>query len=305
METLLTEDSIVLKFSNANAFEPKSMYCLKIDESKNIDAVFGVQNGKTQTELHTLIFNGKWAWTESQAIEWYESHKKEIPVYDIEAPGIKKALSWLEKTTKSALDYKTFNEALEVKDCEYCDDGGIKVSGFLSTFKNTDRENDIVHDSAFDETVRELKKIGKLPMLRDHRSDTANQIGSFTKFEIIPGKGLYVEGKISKTPETEHIIKLIQDGHLNTFSMGGLFKYFKNGQRDSKNRAIIEAVNLLEGSVVVVPANPKAIFELKSFSTEQRENAEGVDSSKPKPLSRREKMIKTLNLIIRRQDYGI
>lgn len=140
---------------------------------------------------------------------------------------------------------------------------GIKISGFLSTFGNADRGNDVVHEAAFDKTIKDIQKRGgKIPMLRDHYAQTDHQIGMWDQFAITK-KGLQVSGRISRTSLTEHIIKLIQDGAINTLSMGGFFKYAE--EKDEKGRNIIEQVMLLEGSVVTIPANPQAEFSMKSL----------------------------------------
>lgn len=195
---------------------------------------------------------------------------------------------------------ESWSEALS-KVCEDCEgaekadeNDGIRVAGFASTFKNVDRENDIVLPVAFDKTVAELQAIGKLPMLKDHNNSVDSQVGSFTKFKIT-AKGLFVEGTISRTKETEHMIKLIEEGHLNTFSMGGLFKFADGGSIDSRGRRFIEEVALLETSIVSIPANPKAVFNRKS--SDSQEKPKEVEKSKPEGLSHREKVIKTIEII--------
>lgn len=181
------------------------------------------------------------------------------------------------------LDRKNLNLVKELNsfDVKADDDGEqITISGYLSTFRNVDRQNDVVKKGAFDEAIKGLKK---LPMLRDHRNSVDYQLGSFTTFKV-DSKGLYVEGKISKTAINEHTRKLIEDGHLDTLSMGGLFRY---DDRPNKNgNSVIAEVFLLEGSVVSIPANPKATFTMKSMS--DYENDDLVDDeSKDQQVSRK------------------
>lgn len=213
-----------------------------------------------------------------------------------------KALEWAKNNDEDIKDLTFFDEEIGFKACADCEDtrDGVKISGNLSTFKNVDREEDIVKEGAFDETVKELKKSGKLPMLKDHMATTDSQIGSFTKFKITPD-GLQVEGFISRTTESEHIIKLVEDGHLNTLSMGGLFKFANGGQRDKKGRRFIEKVALFEGSVVVVPANPKATFTQKSSNPaenpDQVDELSGESNEKAVSKTHREKMVEALQII--------
>jgi HK97 family phage prohead protease len=214
-----------------------------------------------------------------------------------------KILEWTKLYNVEQDQVTPFQEEIGFKQCADCEDtrDGIKISGMLSTFKNIDREGDIVMAGAFDSSIKELKRAGKLPMLKDHDASTDSQIGSFTRFKATE-EGLFVEGFISRTKQTEHIIKLIEDGHLNTLSMGGLFKFANGGQRDKRNRRFIEEVALFEGSVVVVPANPKATFTQKSSTPEQPANAEPVAQAKAQPVaSHREKMIDALKILKSRE----
>lgn len=172
------------------------------------------------------------------------------------------------------------------------DDGetrdGIRISGMLSTFKNVDREGDVVMDSAFDNTVKDFKKSGsKMPLLFDHRNETGSQAGSIDKLKVTK-EGLFFEAFISETEKTRHQIKLIQDGHLNTVSMGGIFKFKEMGRRDSRNRSFIEEVKLFEGSIVPIPANNSAIFQL-SDSEDPGKSVVIDDSQNPLRVSVTEK----------------
>ncbi|KKN68371.1 hypothetical protein LCGC14_0452470 [marine sediment metagenome] len=177
---------------------------------------------------------------------------------------------------------------------------GVRIMGFLSTFKNTDREGDVVAEGAFDQSLEDIKKRGgKLPLLFDHVNSTAMQGGSFEKFKVTE-HGLKFEAFISLTPNTSHQIQLIKDGHLSTSSMSGLFKFKDAGERDKKGRRFIEEVVLFEGSIVSIPANPKATFVMKSLDdsgiNNESEKSKEVPSGKPKKLSVREKVEQSLQL---------
>ena len=176
--------------------------------------------------------------------------------------------------TKVFVEYSNF----EVKANEA---EGCKIAGYLSTFKNVDRQNDIVLATAFDKTIKGLKM---LPMLRDHCNCTDDQVGSWVKFKV-DEVGLYVEGVIVEDEETAHLLALIKGGHLNTLSMGGLFKYAP--RPDNKGYSIIEEVVLLEGSIVSIPANPLAKFEAKSLASEPEE----VAKSEPDEVDYKSKAI--------------
>jgi len=175
-----------------------------------------------------------------------------------------------ENKCKMFQELKSF-ELTETKE----ENGNVRIAGYLSTFGNVDRESDIVSSQAFDETIKTIKK---LPMLRDHIADTDHMVGSFDVI-VRDQKGLYVEGSIELTEKTEHLIRLIKGGHINTLSMGGMFTY---DGLDKNGNYIISEVILFEGSIVVVPANPEAIFVVKAIG--DIENGDQVPDGKETQL---------------------
>lgn len=135
----------------------------------------------------------------------------------------------------------------------------VRIKGYLSTFGNFDRDGEFVEPGAFIETIQKFTK-SPLVMLSDHRNTTANVVGSFDTIRE-DTKGLYVEGQLSNA-QTQEMIGLrakVAEGHIRTLSMGGRFYY-----RDDK-RAIFK-VDLFEGSIVSIPANPLAIFSTRSLT---------------------------------------
>ena len=152
----------------------------------------------------------------------------------------------------------------------------IKIEGYLSTFKNVDRENDVVLAGAFDDTYKQLKI---LPLMRNHHYNTQDLMGAL-KLKKPDEKGLFVIGEHMVTPENIHESMMIKAGFLNSLSMGGAFKYAL--ERNKKGNSQIETVMLWEGSETPIPANAKATFIVKSLDTE--ENATETDKKEVQPL---------------------
>ena len=125
-------------------------------------------------------------------------------------------------------------------------------------------------------------------MLLDHDMRVEKQVGSWVRFEL-DDKGLFMEGRISKTPNTEHLIKLVEDGAINTTSIGGLMKY--EGQNKKGQNRIVK-IMLLETSIVTIPANEKAEFSQKSLAKPNQ-----VDESKDKGLTKKEKIDETKKIL--------
>jgi len=183
----------------------------------------------------------------------------------------RKAISELTKNGESAVGWKVFSssETFDIKSPDEVEDDNemmigsvIKIEGYLSTFGNVDRDGDIVDKEAFTETLKAQKVY---PLQRDHNYGTCDFIGDFTA--KVDDNGLLISGEILVTPGTIDLCYKIKSKKLNTLSMGGMFKYAE--EKDKKGNFIIKIVRLLEGSVVAIPANPKAKFITKSLEGEK------------------------------------
>lgn len=134
----------------------------------------------------------------------------------------------------------------------------VTISGYLSTFENmtkADRDGDYVKATAFDKSIG---KFSKNPvMLMDHQNDIEHLAGSFVGIQK-DGNGLAVIGKVSNAPELRRVRFLVGECHLKTLSMGGLFLYGADGKA-------INEVDLWEGSLAPIPANPDARFSVRSL----------------------------------------
>jgi HK97 family phage prohead protease len=128
----------------------------------------------------------------------------------------------------------------------------VRIKGYLSTFNGTDRDGDTVLPGAFAECIPRFMK--NPVMLADHRNSVASVVGHFTVVRE-DRAGLYIEGILSNSPEVAHVRALVAEGHLKTMSMGGMFFYKEDG-------TTIRKVELYEGTLTPVPANPDAIFSV-------------------------------------------
>lgn len=240
----------------------------------------------------------------------------------IKAKSLADANGWDHKAVAVVNEHHSF----DVKAADDDDDNetrkGVAIKGFLSTFKNVDRDGDIVMEGAFDRSLVQIEKAGgKLPLLFDHRNETTSQAGAFESLKIT-AKGLLFKAFISETPNTIHQLTLIKNGQLKTTSMGGIFKFAQNKdgsiQRNEKGNFFIETVDLFEGSIVAIPANPKALFTMKSLdellkntdpdtldigALTEIENPKAVSQENPKEVPRpgsswtaRQKYLKTLEV---------
>lgn len=142
------------------------------------------------------------------------------------------------------------------------------VRGWAST-ENIDRDGDIIASEAFAESVRDYLTAGGV-VLYNHNKDLV--IGKCTAVNIVPGQGLWVEAEIFT--KDEDILTAIRSGALRSFSVGFLAKNVDVNQESGG--LVYEKGDLLEISVVSVPANPQAIFEIVK-------NDENDESLEPQP----------------------
>lgn len=139
----------------------------------------------------------------------------------------------------------------------------VQIRGYLSTFKSVteaDRQGDYVDEGAFRETIAKFMK--NPVMLTNHRNAVENIAGNFTKMTE-DKNGLAFEATLSNSPANIDARFKVAEGHLKTTSMGGVFHYKEDG------RGIFK-VDLWEGSLVAIPANPDARFTIRSLNETEK-----------------------------------
>lgn len=146
------------------------------------------------------------------------------------------------------------------------------VEGIFST-SDEDRHGDVVQQ------VWDLKHFKKNPVILNSHSyhDAAEVIGKATSIKVKDGK---LEGKIKfatgENPKAKVIFDMIKGGFLNAFSVGFIPKEFSNKGEILKSE-------LLEVSVVSVPANAMALAKAKGidvsklYETNQTKKTESED----------------------------
>ena len=139
------------------------------------------------------------------------------------------------------------------------DDDGVdqfKIRGWAST-NDLDLDDEIIQPKAFKTSVQKwLDRGGKMLFMHDW---WALPVGVW-KEAAIKKTGLWVEGPIANTTIGSDIQTLVTLGALNTLSIG--FRVLKDEfDRETGIRTITD-LELLEVSIVNIPANPNAVFEM-------------------------------------------
>ena len=141
-----------------------------------------------------------------------------------------------------------------------------EIVGLASVYGNVDRQGEAVAPGAFLASIEQAMATGRgLPMLREHRAELA--CGTWIGFEETGG-ALRVTGKLAMATEIgRETRELIAAGALTGLSIG-----FSNAKRMSAGgtRQII-AGDLLEVSLVAIPANPSAVIEAMKSAPGPRE----------------------------------
>jgi HK97 family phage prohead protease len=139
----------------------------------------------------------------------------------------------------------------------------VRIKGYLSTFKNvteSDRQGDYVEPGAFTETLKRFKDNPVL--LTDHRNSVQSLAGGFVVMRE-DKSGLFFEALLSNAPDVISTRFKVAEGFLKTTSMGGIFHYKEDG------RGIFK-VELWEGSLTPIPANPDARFNVRNLNENEK-----------------------------------
>lgn len=192
----------------------------------------------------------------------------------------------MNRATKS-LQFK-FN-ITSVKDAS----GECMIEGYANT-STKDRVGDIVLPEAFEKSLPTYQK--NPVILLNH--DWNDVIGRCVHQEITD-KGLFIKAKISNT--REDIKTLINEGCYSTFSIG--YNEIDADYDESTKTKYIKELELLEISVVSVPANTEAMFTQITEKTETETTTEekGDEEKKAKKVGDLKGFISDVKTIIGRQ----
>jgi HK97 family phage prohead protease/HK97 family phage major capsid protein len=139
----------------------------------------------------------------------------------------------------------------------------LYIEGYASTV-DIDRQGDVVPSSVWEKGLQNYLKNPVILAYHDHNKP----IGRMTGHKV-DSKGLWIKARISAAAE---IYKLIKDDIITAFSIG--FRVIDAEYNSVAEAFLIKDLELVEISVVSVPANQNTLFQLsKAFeSTEEYES---------------------------------
>lgn len=159
-------------------------------------------------------------------------------------------------------------------------DDGL-ITGYGSVFGNVDSHRDVVAKGAFKSSLSDAKSgAGCWPaMLLQHgmgdEVDSKMPVGIWTDIDE-DDTGLLMSGKLAlktqRGAEAYELMKMTPRPALNGLSIGYRTKDFTMGSKTDKARRTLNAVDLVEVSLVTFPSNTKAtILSVKSELTTIRD----------------------------------
>lgn len=171
---------------------------------------------------------------------------------------------------KKTVKYLNFDfKVLSVKDASQ----ECIVEGYANT-KDKDRVGDVVLPSAFEASLPTYLKNPVL--LENHNWD---RIAGVTKTAEVTDNGLFIRARISDT--RMDLKTQIREGCLSTFSIG--YNELDADFDEASKTKIIKNLELLEISIVSVPANPQARFQEVSGNQNIEAPKDGVKPASDTP----------------------
>lgn len=167
------------------------------------------------------------------------------------------------------------------------------ISGIAST-ETPDRDGETIKQDGWD-----MDNFKKNPVIMASHKYSEFPIGKVTDLAVSQGKLKFNMILSKATQPARDAAALIKEGILNAFSVG-----FIPRTRDEKDSKVITKSELLEISLVSVPANPQAVITSKKFkdnmfidnlaSTELRKKKDGKAGSGRAKVSIDEKLLKKI-----------
>ena len=168
--------------------------------------------------------------------------------------------------------------------------------GYASTFGNVDEVGDIIEAGAFKKSIKERgpKGSNQIKVLWQHDQPLGIPLEMYED-----EKGLYVEGKVSKTRLGDEALELMKDGVVDKMSIGFSIPKCKMEWDDKTGVRMIKEVKLFEFSPVTFPANEQAsITGMKSLEGKLALLQSGVEL-KPEELAELKALYQRLDALLK------
>ena len=131
------------------------------------------------------------------------------------------------------------------------------LSGYASTFGfPADSHGDVIRRGAFVDCVKKIQSEG-IPLLDSHKQDSEHVLGTVISAHE-DEHGLFIKARLADTPRVEEIRQKLKQGHIKKMSIGFFIEAQSFTEQDGQEYRVIEKADLIEVSVVPIPANSRA-----------------------------------------------
>jgi HK97 family phage prohead protease len=194
------------------------------------------------------------------------------------------------------LDFKVYTQAI-IK--AHTESNKRVIQGYASVGDVLDRQNEVITLGAL---VKAKDDLLRNPTIFFNHEHSSLPIGKTVAAEV-DGNGLLITVEISKGSHADDIWTLIQEGSLDRFSIGG--RVLEAEEKSDKFGNLfneITKIELFETSVVGLPANPAAKFQVISKSISQSITDAKRRKGEQNPMSKENEEIKEETLEVVKSD---
>ena len=148
-------------------------------------------------------------------------------------------------------------------------DGKRIIEGYASVSDVIDRQNEVITHEALAAAEKDL--LENATVFYEHKHSDL-PVGKVTDAKV-DDKGLKVKVELTRAKFADDLWQLIEDNILNSFSIGGMVRGASDKKtKDGKVYRQIDELTLYEVSIVGLPANSEAKFEMaKSLNKETKD----------------------------------
>jgi uncharacterized protein len=145
-----------------------------------------------------------------------------------------------------------------LREFKFAQDGdAMTLSGYGAVFGNVDAYGDMIEPGAFGKTLAAHKSAGTMPMMLLEHGAGPLPVGVWTGMSE-DGIGLKVDGKLLDTTDGLDTYKALKAGAVSGLSIGYRPVEFEMRSKPEDPRRRLKSVELIEVSIVGMPANGRA-----------------------------------------------
>jgi HK97 family phage prohead protease len=134
-----------------------------------------------------------------------------------------------------------------------------ELEGYVAAFGNVDAQNDVIEPGAFDRTIAERVKGGKVKLLIDHLWDVEHTAGTIDDAQP-DAHGLKVHAVVDEDDDVQRAVRKVDRGHVTGMSIGYETMRAEYEEREDAIIRHLTELKLFEGSITPFPANEAAVI---------------------------------------------